>query len=127
MLIIILILLVILVGVVYYFIRPKESFKSIKTIKYFGADYCPYSNKESPAYIVLTDLEKKYKDAIDVQYYWSEIDGDKLKEYNVEYIPTILNGNNEPIEIGLPKNTDTKNKSTSELKELLLETLYSKL
>ena len=41
-----------------------------KVLKYFGGDYCPFSNSNSNAYKVVKDFEEEYKDKVDVNYYW---------------------------------------------------------
>ncbi len=98
-----------------------------KELKYFGGDYCPFSNSTSNAYRVIKDFEKEYSDKVNVNYYWVGLDDEIMKELNVEYVPYILNGDNKQIEIGLPKGTDGSKLSEEELKELLLRTLYEKL
>jgi hypothetical protein len=64
---------------------------------------------------------------VTVNYYWVGKDDDYMRQLNIEYVPAILNGDNESIDISLPEGTDTKNMSTNELKEILLETIYNKL
>ncbi len=98
-----------------------------KVIQYFGGDYCPFSNTTSNAYKVMKDFEEVYGEAVSVKYYWVGKDDDIMKELDVQYVPTILNGNNDIIELNLPENTNTKDLSNDELKQLLLETIYNKL
>ncbi len=98
-----------------------------KVLKYFGGDYCPFSNINSNAYKVVKDFEEEYNDKVEVNYYWVGLDDDVMKELNVEYVPFLLNGDNKQIEIGLPEGTDGTKLSEPELKELLLKTLYEKL
>ncbi len=98
-----------------------------KVLKYFGGDYCPFSNSASNAYKVIKDFEQEYGDRVNVNYYWVGLDDEIMKELNVEYVPYILNGDNKQIEIGLPEGTETSNLSEEELKELLLRTIYEKL
>ncbi len=98
-----------------------------KVLKYFGGDYCPFSNSASNAYKVIKDFEQEYEDKVTVNYYWVGLDDEIMKELNVEYVPYIVNGDNKQVEIGLPEGTDTSNLSEQELKELLLKTIYEKL
>jgi thioredoxin-related protein len=98
-----------------------------KMIQYFGGDYCPFSNNTSNAYKVVKDFEEVYGEEVSVKYYWVGQNDDIMKELNVQYVPTILNGNNDVIELSLPENIDTKDLSNEELKDMLLETIYNKL
>ena len=118
--------LIIIIGIVIYRLKSNEKFESKKSIKYFGANYCPFSNTDSAAYKVIKEFEEKYKDKVDVKYIWTETDGDYMKAYNIEYVPTILNTSDKEIQLGLPKNTDIT-KPTTELKTILLENIYNKL
>ena len=98
-----------------------------KIIQYFGGDYCPFSNTDSNAYKVIKDFEDAYGNKVTVKYYWVGKDDSVMRELNIEYVPTILNGNNEKIELSLPEDVDTNNLSNNQLKDLLLETIYNKL
>ncbi len=98
-----------------------------KELKYFGGDYCPFSNSASNAYKVIKDFEEEYGDRVNINYYWVGLDDEIMKELNVEYVPYILNGDNKQVEIALPNGTDASKLSEEELKELLLRTIYEKL
>lgn len=98
-----------------------------KELKYFGGDYCPFSNTDSNAYKVIKDFEDKYGNKVSVKYYWTGKDNNVMNELNIKYVPTILNGKNIPIEIELPKDTDTSKFTNIELKNMLLENIYNKL
>ena len=98
-----------------------------KVLQYFGGDYCPFSNTTSNAYKVIKDFEDEYGNKVTVKYYWVGKDDEHMKKLNVEYVPAILNGNNEEIELALPKGTDTKDMKIEDIKSLLLETIYNKL
>lgn len=134
---IVIILLLVLLLILFFVFKNKasEKFKSIKNtfenkekiIRYFGGDYCPYSNIESNAYKVMKDFEEMYGDKVSVKYYWVGPDNQIMQEFGVEYVPSILNGQNEYIELSLPENTNTENLSNDDLKSLLLETIYNKL
>ena len=98
-----------------------------KVLNYFGADYCPFSNTDSNAYKIIKDFENEYGDRVNIKYYWTGVDTAMMKELNITYVPTILNGNNDKIELGLDKDVDTKNLSNEELKSMLLENIYNHL
>jgi hypothetical protein len=118
---------VIVIIFVVVFVYKKEPFiaGNKKIIKYFGANYCPYSNIESMSYKVMKDLEDKYKTGIEIKYYWTDGDGaEEGKKNNVQYVPTILNYKNDEIQLALPEGTDTKDMTNEQLKELLLTTVY---
>jgi hypothetical protein len=104
-----------------------NKFNNNKIIQYFGGDYCPFSNNTSNAYKVMKDFEEVYGNDVTVKYYWVGQDDDIMKKLDVMYVPTILNGNNDVIELILPEKTDVKNLSNDELKDILLETIYNKL
>jgi hypothetical protein len=104
-----------------------NNFENKKIIQYFGGDYCPFSNVNSNAYKIMKDFENEYGDKVTVNYYWSGKDNEIMKELKIEYVPTILNGNNDVIELKLPEDVDTTNLSNEELKSMLLENIYNKL
>jgi hypothetical protein len=110
-------------------ILGKETFQSKKVIKFFGATYCPYSNESSISFKVMKDFEEKYKDLVEVEYFWTDTQKDMplAMEYNIQYVPTIYNENKEVIELALPEGIDKENKTNDELRELLLNNIYSKL
>jgi len=130
--IIILVLIILIGGLVYYFFIRKNNNpekleqSSRKRLRYFGAYYCPYSNKESPAYMVIKDLENKYSDVL-IEYYWVETDKEYMSKYNVEYVPMILTNEDKTIDLALPTDITIENKTNDELKDILLETIYNKL
>ncbi len=106
----------------------KEPFEEKKKVlKYFGGDHCPHSNINSHAYKAIKDFEKEFGDKVEVNYYWAGLDNDIMRELNIEYVPYLLNGENQHIELGLPKDTDINKHTEAELKALLLNTIYSKL
>ncbi len=108
--------------------KTKENLQNKKVIKYFGANYCPYSNKSSMSYKVMNDLKDKYNDDIEIIYYWTDAEGEEEgRKYNVQFVPTILNTNDEEIQLSLPEGTDTTNMNNEELKELLLNTVFAKV
>jgi hypothetical protein len=105
----------------------KNNFDNNKTIKYFGGEYCPFSNINSNAYNIMKDFENEYGDKVTMSYYWSGKDNETMQDLDIKYVPTILNGNNEPIELKLPDNVDTTGLSNDELRTMLLENIYNNL
>jgi hypothetical protein len=97
---------------------------STKTLKYFGGGYCPYSNTNSNAYNVILDFENLKKD-VKVEYYWTENNQDKMEQYEIMYVPTILGKDDKPIELKLPDNFDKTGKTDAEIKTALMEHIYS--
>jgi hypothetical protein len=97
-----------------------------KIIKFYGADYCPYSNKQSPAYKIMNDFEEEYP-SVKVVYYWVGENDKEMNESNVEYVPTILTGDNKKIEIRLPEGVNKEDKTGEELKTLVLENINNQL
>lgn len=138
---IIILVVIVFIYYVYKYINTKQKFKNLKKndnkiesidneekiIQYFGGDYCPFSNSDSNAYKVIKDFENTYGDRVTCKYYWVGKDDDYMKKLNVMYVPTILNGNNEQIEIALPDDIDKTKLSNEELKVILLENIYNKL
>jgi len=139
MLIIFIIITAVIIYLVYKYIYAKEKLSNVKqpiknnfqnnqkVLQYFGGDYCPFSNVESNAYKVVKDFEDEYGFKVSVKYYWVGKDDDYMKQLNIDYVPAILNGNNEKVELSLPEGTDTSNLSNDELKQILLENIYNKL
>ena len=109
--------------------NSTEKFEEKKIVKFFGASYCPYSNDTSISYKVMKDFEDKYKDSVEVQYYWTDTEKDSTiaMEYQIQYVPAIFNNNKEQIDLTLPEGIDKTTKTNDELRELLLNNLYSKL
>jgi hypothetical protein len=106
----------------------KNTFKNKqKLIQYFGGDYCPFSNVNSNAYKIIKDFENEYGDRVTVNYYWAGKDNEIMQELDVKYVPTILNGNNEKIELKLPDGVDTTSLSNDELKSMLLKEIFTNL
>ncbi len=105
----------------------KNNFENKKIIQYFGGDYCPFSNVNSNAYKIIKDFENEYGDRVTVSYYWAGKDNEIMQTLNVKYVPTILNGDNENIELKLPEDVDTTGLSNDELRTMLLENIYNNL
>lgn len=99
---------------------------STNVVKFYGADYCPYSNKNSPSYKIMKDFEESYPD-VQVYYYWIGKDDEEMKDLNIEYVPTILNGKNKSIELKLPEGITPEGKTGEDLKIILLEAIHNQL
>ena len=102
-----------------------ETTSTKKTLKYFGGGYCPFSNRTSKAYTVIKEFDEldKYKD-VQVDYYWTEENQNDMEKYDIMYVPTILGKDDKPIELKLPDNYDTAEKSPAQIKEALMEQIY---
>jgi hypothetical protein len=141
----ILILGIILIAILYFALKyfklnkiiKKEAYQNkseqqvttvttVKIIKFFGSDHCPYSNKNSPAYKVIQEFEEKNPDIV-VEYYWVGSDDNLMKDHNIEYVPAIFNSKYEEIELGLPEGVKPDGKSVDELKKILFDNIKSKL
>jgi hypothetical protein len=128
-LIILIVLVLIYIAVKYFKSNKKEKFTTSsksKIIKFFGADYCPYSNEQSASYKVMKDLEEKYPD-VQIYYYWIGKDDKEMNDLHIEYVPTILNGQNKEVELKLPEGVSREGKTGEELKVILLETIHNQL
>jgi len=98
----------------------------IKTLKYFGGGYCPYSNTNSNAYNFIKDFADLKKD-VEVKYYWTETNQQDMEEYKIMYVPTILGKDDKPIELKLPDDYIKTDRSDAELKEALINYIYTLL
>ena len=141
MLIIFIIITAIISYLIYKYIYAKDTLKNVKegspiknnfqnnqkVLQYFGGDYCPFSNTSSNAYKVIKDFEDEYSNKVTIKYYWVGKDDDYMRELKIDYVPAILNGNNDKIDLSLPEDTDSSKLSNDELKEILLENIYNKL
>jgi hypothetical protein len=104
---------------------------SKKSIKYFCAHYCPFSNETSRAYDLINNkFKKKYPD-VDIEIFWTEdINEENKHEYlnaNIKYVPTITNQNYAHIVLSLPPNFEKEGKTDEELNEALLQYIYDQL
>lgn len=102
-----------------------------KSIKYFGAHYCPFSNESSEAYNLINVLFKERYPDVNIELYWSEdINEDNKEEFlnaNAQYVPTVTNRNFSHIALKLPKDYDRNDKMDDELSDALLENIYNQL
>lgn len=106
-----------------------------KVIKYFGAHYCPFSNSLSRAYNLINNLiANKYPD-VEIELYMSDDINEENKKHHMEefrkadakYVPTVTNGKYAHINLSLPKDYITDDKTDEEITETLLENIYSQL
>jgi len=108
-------------------INNVEKLSTNKILKYFGSNTCPHSMKGSRAYNIIKDFEDSHND-VNVEYYWSGKDTmDEFKKANAMYVPTIINGYYNTVELILPVNTDTSQYDDNQLKDLLLSNIYNQL
>ncbi len=104
----------------------ETGLSTTKVLKYFGGGYCPYSNEQSPAYLVIKDFEKLKQD-VKVEYYWTEKNQSEMEQYKIMYVPTILGKNNQQFELKLPDNITKEGKTDEELKNALMDHIYNSL
>jgi hypothetical protein len=74
----------------------------------------------------MKDFENEYGDRVTVSYYWAGKDNEIMQALDVKYVPTILNGDNESIDLKLPEDVDTTGLSNEDLRNVLLENIYNK-
>jgi hypothetical protein len=112
----------------YYLFKDKftQSTPVQKTLKYFGSPNCPYSDNKSIAYNTIKQFMTFYPD-VQVNFYTMPDNENVFKENNIEYVPTILNTQNQPIELRLPADTKTDGKSIDELTKILMDNIYASL
>ena len=104
---------------------------SEKSIKYFGAHYCPYSNESSRAYNLIYNLFREKYPEVNVTIFWSEdISEENKHEFiksKADYVPTITNGKYAHIKLSIPENYDKENKTSDEITEAILNHIYDQL
>jgi hypothetical protein len=104
----------------------ESTTSNVKTLKYFGGGYCPYSNTNSNAYNVIKDFENLKQD-VKVEYYWTETNQPEMERYKIMYVPTILGKDDMPIELKLPDDYVKGDKSDADLKNALMDHIYKSL
>ena len=103
--------------------------KNIKILKYFGGAFCPHSRIGSKAHLLINEIANSYED-IKVEYFWSNTDDaskEEFKKANIKYVPTLTDNDYNIIELKIPNNTDTIEKTEDELKQYLIKVIYDKL
>jgi len=102
-----------------------------KVIKYFGAHYCPHSNKNSRTYDLINHLIPEKYENVQIETFWSEdINEDNKHEFlqaRAEYVPTITNDKYVHLKLSLPSEFNTDNKTNVEIQEELLKNIYNQL
>lgn len=107
--------------------NTRSSNPSTKILNYFGGHHCPHSRVNSPMYNLINDkFKEKYPD-VTVNIYWSSEHDNIFNEYNVEYVPTILNNVGSQVKAVLPEGIVRDNKTDDELEDILLENINSQL
>jgi hypothetical protein len=102
-----------------------------KSIKYFGAHYCPHSNKNSRTYNLINSLFKNKYPEVDVEIYWSEdINEENKHEFingKAKYVPTVTNSKYAHINLSLHSDYKTGGKTDDELSDAVLDNIYNQL
>ena len=102
-----------------------------KVIKYFGAHYCPHSNKNSAVYGLINESFRERFPDVEIQIYMSEDaseeDKPEFTKADAKYVPTVTNGKYAHLNLKLPDGYDTENKSMDEMGEVLLNNIYQQL
>tara|TARA_B110001469_G_scaffold124747_1_gene138953 strand:- start:4330 stop:4779 length:450 start_codon:yes stop_codon:yes gene_type:complete len=82
----------------------------LKILKYFGQDYCPYSNKQSYMYNVLNTKFRKMYPNVRIEFNWAktQYEMNESAKANVEYVPTITNANYQHINVYISDKLDNK-------------------
>ena len=82
----------------------------IKIIKYFGQDYCPYSNKKSYMYNVLNTKFRKMYPNVRIEFNWAktQYEMNESTKAKVEYVPTITNTNYRHINVYISDKLDNQ-------------------
>ena len=81
-----------------------------KILKYFGQDYCPYSNKQSYMYNVLNTKFRKMYPNVKIEFNWAktQYEMNESAKANVEYVPTITNENYKHINVYISDKLDNQ-------------------
>ena len=101
-----------------------------KVLKYFGANYCPFSNVKSKPYFIIREFKNKYPD-VKVEIFMSEdMTDDQRHEFikaDAKYVPTVTNGNYAKISLDLVENFDKSDKNEEEIFDAVLKNIYDQL
>lgn len=81
-----------------------------KVLKYFGQDYCQYSNKQSYMYNVLNTKFRKMYPNVQIEFNWgkTQYEMNESNRANVEYVPTITNENYKNINVYISDKLDNQ-------------------
>lgn len=99
------------------------------TLYYFGGHHCPHSNQNSYMYKFITQKFSAEHPNVDLIVLWgSDPQSQQLfQKYNVQYVPTLVNGKGAQINAGLPDNFNTEGKSDQELESVVIENLRNQI
>ena len=88
----------------------QKTQNEIKILKYFGQDYCPYSNKQSYMYNVLNTKFRKMYPNVKIEFNWAktQYEMNESAKANVEYVPTITNANYQHINVYISDKLDNQ-------------------
>jgi hypothetical protein len=88
----------------------QKTQNEIKILKYFGQDYCPYSNKQSYMYNVLNTKFRKMYPNVKIEFNWAKTkyEMNESAKANVEYVPTITNANYQHINVYISDKLDNQ-------------------
>lgn len=104
-----------------------EEFTDGKVLNYYGGKFCPHSNVNSIMYnIVFNKLKEKYPE-VNVNLFWGDERKEKFSENNVQFVPTLLNNENERINTKLGEDINVDDYSNEELEVMFLENIYNQL
>ena len=121
--------------VVFFFLKPKtetetnpnqkienlKNFPQNKTLKYFGAHYCPYSNEKSEAYNLIVNQFRRQYPTVNLEIYWidTEQGQPESQRARVEYVPTLTDKNYRHIPV--------QTSSTPQGQRRIFQEMYNKL
>lgn len=90
--------------------NTQNTQNDLKILKYFGQDYCPYSNKQSYMYNVLNTKFRKMYPNVRIEFNWAktQYEMNESAKANVEYVPTITNANYQHINVYISDKLDNK-------------------
>jgi len=90
--------------------NTQKTQNELKILKYFGQDYCPYSNKQSYMYNVLNTKFRKMYPNVKIEFNWAktQYEMNESAKANVEYVPTITNANYQHINVYISDKLDNK-------------------
>jgi hypothetical protein len=90
--------------------NTQNTQNELKVLKYFGQDYCPYSNKQSYMYNVLNTKFRKMFPNVLIEFNWAKTQHEmnESARANVEYVPTITNANYQHINVYISDKLDNQ-------------------
>lgn len=100
-----------------------------KKMYYFGGHHCPHSNTQSHMYRFLTQKLVSQHPDIDLIIFWGSDPNSQsmFEKHNVEFVPTIVNGNGVKIDAKVPEGTNIEGKSSEEIEKIVIENLVNQL